>query len=256
MSKHPRHSAADTAPILSLSNITLRVKDGSEERAILDDVSLDIRPGEVVGLVGPSGSGKSTLLTVAGCLQRATSGSARLRSASGEEHDLNVAGATGAKIRRNHIGIVFQQPNLLPSLTVMQQLVMMRRLDRVLGWSPGSKKEAISQAKDLLDAVGLADFEDRKVSALSGGQQARVNIARALMNDPELLLADEPTAALDQKTAGSVTRLLMDVTRDRGIATLYITHDLDQLHGADRIITLVDGKIDRDEPAAQARQHN
>lgn len=236
---------ANKAPVaLELKNISLKVQDGDAERTILDDISLSIRAGEVVGLVGPSGSGKSTLLTIAGCLKTADSGSVTLYS--GDERkpiDLAVRGGQAAAIRRNHIGIVFQQPNLLPALTLKQQLLAMRRLGRVFGWPAGGRRAAERRAEELLDAVGLAGFGDRRVSQLSGGQQARVNVARALMNNPEVLLVDEPTAALDQKTAGAVTRLIMNVTRKMGVATLYITHDLGQLHGADRIVEMVDGKL-------------
>lgn len=245
------------APVaLALKNISLTVQDGDNERTILDDISLKIRAGEVVGLVGPSGSGKSTLLTIAGCLKSADAGSVTLYStkqdsngAGADENaerkaiDLSARGADAAKIRREHIGIVFQQPNLLPALTVKQQLIAMRRLGRVFGWPAGGRREAEKRADELLEAVGLAGLGNRRVSQLSGGQQARVNVARALMNEPEVLLVDEPTAALDQKSAGAVTRMIMDVTRKMGVATLYITHDLGQLHGADRIVEMVDGKL-------------
>ena len=241
---------------LALKNISLTVQDGDNERTILDDISLKIRAGEVVGLVGPSGSGKSTLLTIAGCLKSADTGHVTLystkqdangagadESAERKAIDLSARGADAAKIRREHIGIVFQQPNLLPALTVKQQLIAMRRLGRVFGWPAGGRREAEKRADELLEAVGLTGLGNRRVSQLSGGQQARVNVARALMNEPEVLLVDEPTAALDQKSAGAVTRLIMDVTRKMGVATLYITHDLGQLHGADRIVEMVDGKL-------------
>lgn len=245
------------APVaLALKNISLTVQDGDNKRTILDGISLKIRAGEVVGLVGPSGSGKSTLLTIAGCLKSADAGHVTLysnkqdsngagagESAERKAIDLSARGADAAKIRREHIGIVFQQPNLLPALTVKQQLIAMRRLGRVFGWPAGGRREAEKRAGELLEAVGLAGLGERRVSQLSGGQQARVNVARALMNEPEVLLVDEPTAALDQKSAGAVTRLIMDVTRKMGVATLYITHDLGQLHGADRIVEMVDGKL-------------
>lgn len=245
-------SNAHNAPVaLELKNISLKVQDGENERTILDDISLSIRAGEVVGLVGPSGSGKSTLLTIAGCLKTADSGTVTLYSgARGEPIDLSVRGGQAAVVRREHIGIVFQQPNLLPALTVKQQLLAMRRLGRVFGWPAGGRRAAEERADELLKAVGLAGFGNRRISQLSGGQQARVNIARALMNEPEVLLVDEPTAALDQKTAGAVTRLIMDVTRKMGVATLYITHDLGQLHGADRIVEMVDGKLQPSESVA------
>ena len=245
------------APVaLVLKNISLTVQDGENKRTILDDISLKIRAGEVVGLVGPSGSGKSTLLTIAGCLKSADTGHVTLYSTKQDANDagadesaertaidLSARGADAAKVRREHVGIVFQQPNLLPALKVKQQLIAMRRLGRVFGWPAGGRREAEKRADELLEAVGLEGLGDRRVSQLSGGQQARVNVARALMNEPEVLLVDEPTAALDQKSAGAVTRLIMDVTRKMGVATLYITHDLGQLHGADRIVEMVDGKL-------------
>lgn len=236
---------ANQAPaVLELKNISLSVPDGEAQRAILDDITLTVHAGEVVGLVGPSGSGKSTLLTVAGCLQRADSGSATLYSgAANASIDLGIRGAEAAAVRRDHIGIVFQQPNLLPALTVKQQLMAMRRLGRVFGWPAGGREDAERRAEELLASVGLEGLESRRVSQLSGGQQARVNLARALMNEPEVLLVDEPTAALDQKSAGTVTRLIMEVTKELGVATLYITHDMGQLHGADRIVEMVDGKL-------------
>ena len=241
---HTHSNSSDNRVALALENINLKVRDGEHERTILDDVSLQVHAGEVVGLVGPSGSGKSTLLTIAGALKSADSGTATLYSrAKGEAIDLAVRGAEAAEIRRNHIGIVFQQPNLLPVLTVKQQLLAMRRLGRVFGWPKGGRAAAEERAAELLDAVGLQGMEDRKVAQLSGGQQARVNIARALMNNPEVLLVDEPTAALDQKNAGAVTRLIMDVTHKMQVATIYITHDMDQLHGADRIVEMVDGSL-------------
>ena len=128
----------------------------------------------------------------------------------------------------------------------------MRRLGRVFGWPAGGRRETEKRADQLLEAVGLEGLGDRRVSQLSGGQQARVNVARALMNEPEVLLVDEPTAALDQKSAGAVTRLIMDVTRKMGVATLYITHDLGQLHGADRIVEMVDGKLQASDAALVA----
>ena len=249
------------APVaLALKNISLTVQDGENKRTILDDISLKIRAGEVVGLVGPSGSGKSTLLTIAGCLKSADTGHVTLYST---KQDANGAGAdesaertaidlSAAKVRREHVGIVFQQPNLLPALTVKQQLIAMRRLGRVFGWPAGGRREAEKRADELLEAVGLEGLGDRRVSQLSGGQQARVNVARALMNELEVLLVDEPTAALDQKSAGAVTRLIMDVTRKMGVATLYITHDLGQLHGADRIVEMVDGKLQASDAALVA----
>lgn len=126
----------------------------------------------------------------------------------------------------------------------------MRRISSILRWTRGSRREAEARADELLEAVGLAEMANRKVSQLSGGQQARVNIARALMNSPEVLLVDEPTAALDQKSARMVTALIMKMTHEMGIATLYITHDRGQLHGADHVVEMVDGHLQSADVAA------
>lgn len=230
-------------PVLRLRGITKTVPDGEKRRELLKGIDLDLYRGEIVGLIGPSGSGKSTLLTISGWLQSADSGTGHLFTRDGKDIPLTVKGSVAAKIRREHIGIVFQQPNLLSALTVREQLLAVKRLGAVFGWAGSSRREAETRASELLEAVGLKGLENRKVSQLSGGQQARVNVARALMNSPEILLVDEPTAALDQETAAAVTKLIMDVTRERGVATLYATHDYAQLRDADRVIEMVDGEI-------------
>lgn len=225
---------------LELNNVTLDIRDGATTRRLLDGITLTAAPGEVVGITGPSGSGKSTLLAIAGCLQDTTAGSATLNGTK-----LTVAG--GARLRRERIGIVFQQPNLLPALTVLEQLELMPRLDRILPPSRATRQEAEARALELLDAVGLAQHADRKVSSLSGGQQARVNLARALMYSPELLLVDEPTAALDRENAAQVTELICKMAHQTDAATLYVSHDAAQLDSLDRVVRLVDGKIEEPE---------
>lgn len=233
---------------LAIRDVSLDVPDGASTRRVLDEVSLDVAAGEVVAVTGPSGSGKSTLLAVAGCLQAPDSGTVRLTT-DGGDIDLTARGSAAARIRRDHVGLVFQQPNLLPALTVREQLVVMTRLGRVFPPSARARRAAGERAGELLDAVGLASLGDRRVSTLSGGQQARVNLARALMNSPELLLVDEPTAALDREAARMVTDLVIDVTRRFGAATLYVTHDPGQADRADRVLEMVDGRLGEKEPA-------
>ena len=234
---------------LRMSGVTLDVRDGQTTRRILDGVSLDVAAGEIVAITGPSGSGKSTLLAAAGCLQRVDEGVATLTTPDGDI-DLGVGGGAAARVRREHVGIVFQQPNLLPALTVREQLILMTRLGRVLPPAARAWRAARERADELLDAVGLVELADRRVSTLSGGQQARVNIARALMNEPELLLVDEPTAALDRAAAQTVTDLVIDVTRRFDAATLYVTHDPGQAERADRVLDMVDGRLGEKQTAA------
>ncbi|QDZ43295.1 ABC transporter ATP-binding protein [Corynebacterium sp. sy039] len=252
--------------MLDLHNITLDIQDGSTTRRLLDNVSLRIEDGEVVGLTGPSGSGKSTLLAVAAGLQHPTGGRAVLNgslelatpharsrvgrnvkagysSRSSRNSRANHASRSGAALRRRTIGIVFQQPNLLPALTAKEQLLVMHRLEHPFGLSRRRWRDSSRRASELLANVGLADKENARVSELSGGQQARVNLARALMNDPQLLLIDEPTAALDTQAATAVTDLIMDIAHQRRIPVLYVSHDQAQLERVDRVETMVDGRM-------------
>lgn len=222
---------------LHVSNLNLTVADGSTSRTLLNNITFDVQPGEVVGITGPSGSGKSTLLTVLGCLQSADSGTATL----GDIDLLNPQNR--AALRRNHLGIVFQQPNLLPSLTVLDQLLLIPRLGRILPPSRSARTQHKDKALSLLNSIGLGDLAKRKVSELSGGQQARVNLARALMNSPKLLLVDEPTAALDQHSASEVTELIVSMAHQYNAPTLFVSHDMDAVNTLDRSIELVDGHL-------------
>ncbi|GFK19160.1 ABC transporter ATP-binding protein [Corynebacterium glutamicum] len=222
---------------LHVSNLNLTVADGSTSRTLLNNITFDVQPGEVVGITGPSGSGKSTLLAVLGCLQSADSGTATL----GDIDLLNPQNR--AALRRNHLGIVFQQPNLLPSLTVLDQLLLIPRLGRILPPSRSARTQHKDKALSLLNSIGLSDLAKRKVSELSGGQQARVNLARALMNSPKLLLVDEPTAALDQHSASEVTELIVSMAHQYNAPTLFVSHDMDAVNTLDRSIELVDGHL-------------
>ena len=222
---------------LHVSNLNLTIADGSTSRTLLNNITFDVQPVEVVGITGPSGSGKSTLLAVLGCLQSADSGTATL----GDIDLLNPQNR--AALRRNHLGIVFQQPNLLPSLTVLDQLLLIPRLGRILPPSRSARTQHKDKALSLLNSIGLGDLAKRKVSELSGGQQARVNLARALMNYPKLLLVDEPTAALDQHSASEVTELIVSMAHQYNAPTLFVSHDMDAVNTLDRSIELVDGHL-------------
>ncbi|QYR16613.1 ABC transporter ATP-binding protein [Corynebacterium glutamicum] len=222
---------------LHVSNLNLTIADGSTSRTLLNNITFDVQPGEIVGITGPSGSGKSTLLAVLGCLQSADFGTATL----GDIDLLNPQNRPA--LRRNHLGIVFQQPNLLPSLTVLDQLLLIPRLGRILPPSRSARTQHKDKALSLLNSIGLGDLAKRKVSELSGGQQARVNLARALMNSPKLLLVDEPTAALDQHSASEVTELIVSMAHQYNAPTLLVSHDMDAVNTLDRSIELVDGHL-------------
>ena len=218
---------------LKLSNVTLEYPDGDSVLRALDDVSLEVRRGEFVSLVGPSGSGKSSLLAVAATLVRPTAGSVVV--AGRDAGALPDAGLTA--LRRDSIGIIFQQPNLLPSLTAVEQLLIAAHL------RAEPLREARDRAEGLLGRVGLGSVLDKRPHQLSGGQRQRVNIARALMASPAVLLVDEPTAALDHERSGEVVRLLRQVTDEFGVATLMVTHDTGMVAYTDAVATMRDGRL-------------
>lgn len=225
--------------VLELDHVSMEFPDGDGVVKALDDVSFTVDGGEFVAVTGPSGSGKSTLLAVAGLLLTPTSGRVLLdgREVTGKRR------STRTDLRRNRIGFVFQQPHLLGSLTAREQLEMVARLsgDR----SAAAKKRALS----LLDEVGLSAVADRRPAALSGGQRQRVGIARALMNQPRLLLVDEPTSALDHDRGLAIIDLLRGLTVERGVGTVVVTHDLATLGEHDEVVRIVDGRIS--EPVAR-----
>ncbi len=204
---------------LQLEHTNLSFPDGDEQRAILTDVSLRVEPGEVVALTGASGSGKSTLLAVAALLQRPDSGSVII---AGQVAPLERESQRTA-LRRNHIGVVYQAANLLPSLTSLEQLELVAHIDGRLDAS------AKLRARELLVTVGLEHRLGARPSELSGGERQRVGIARALMNEPDVLLADEPTASLDDERGHAIMELLTQQAAEHNTATLVITHAVDQI---------------------------
>ncbi|MEU4874511.1 ABC transporter ATP-binding protein [Streptomyces sp. NPDC021608] len=218
---------------LNLTGITLTYPDGDTRLTALDHVTLDVPRGTLTAVIGPSGSGKSSLLAVAATLITPDAGVVAIdgRTTTG------LTRGELTELRRHTIGIVFQQPHLIPSLTAAEQLQVVARTD---GHSP---RTARGRARELLDAVGLADRADRRPHQLSGGQRQRVNIARALMNDPAVLLVDEPCSALDHARGAAVIDLITRLTHEQATATVLVTHDPAHLTAADRIAEVRDGRL-------------
>ncbi|MBS1882492.1 MAG: ABC transporter ATP-binding protein [Actinobacteria bacterium] len=223
---------------LALRGVTVGVPDGGGVRTLLDAVALELAPGEVVAIAGASGSGKSTLLAVAGLLRRADAGEVEIAGVAAAGLSERRRGA----LRAEHVGIVFQSANLLPSLTAGEQLEMVARIRGERG------REVRARARELLAEVGLADRAGQLPGELSGGERQRVGIARALMSRPSLLLADEPTAALDAALSAEIATLLVTTARGRGIACLLASHDEAPLASADRLLELRGGALRESTP--------
>ena len=206
----------------------------------LNGINLTINEGDFTAIVGPSGSGKSTLMNILGCLDVVSSGTYTLNNIPIQNYDED----TLAEIRNKQIGFVFQQFNLLPNFSALENVIIPMTYARV------PKKIREKKAAELLAQVGLADRIYHKPTELSGGQQQRVSIARALANDPHILLADEPTGALDQKTGQEVLALLSSLNK-QGKTVIIITHDMNVARYAKRIVTLRDGVIESDTEAGE-----
>lgn len=218
---------------LELRDVHVTVTDGPNTLTILDGIDLAVRPGELIAITGASGSGKSTLVAVASLLRRPDSGHVLI-----DGEDLSTSrDRRRATIRRDHIGLVFQSANLFPSLTAIQQLELVAHLD---GKISSDDRE---QAHQLLDTVGLRDRLHHRPSQLSGGERQRVAIARALMGSPSVVLADEPTAALDDARGREVMSLLAELTATRQTATVVITHAPHQLTAPDAALHLTAGTL-------------
>ena len=222
--------------MIQLDRITLTFPDGVDSVIAVDDVSLRVDRGTIVGITGPSGSGKSSLLAVASTLITPDSGSVHI----GEVDATLLSLAEKAQLRRDRLGIVFQQSNLLPALTAREQLVVMGELGGGRR-GPRARRAAGIRADELLDAVGLLGQAGKRPAQLSGGQRQRVNIARALMNNPTVLVVDEPTSALDQERGSSILELIVRLTVEHDTATVLVTHDQRLLPLMDSLHTMVDG---------------
>ncbi|MTL11334.1 ATP-binding cassette domain-containing protein [Nocardia seriolae] len=237
---------------LTVSDQTLTFPDGAERITALDNVHLRVAGGEIAALTGPSGSGKSTLLATVSTLLSPESGRVELETATGTVDLTALSRGDAATLRRSSIGIVFQQSNLIPALTCVEQLEAMVHLGQSWFVSPAMRREARSRARDLLAAVGLSGHENKRPAQLSGGQRQRVNIARALMNDPSLLVIDEPTSALDQERGAAIIDLIVGIVRDHGASTLLVTHDLSPLDQMDSVYRMVDGVLTQQKAALAA----
>jgi len=215
------------------SGITKIYREGTADFRALSDVDLEIRAGELTLLMGPSGSGKTTLLSILGCILRATNGSLEVLGESVEK----LAEAELPRIRRAAIGFVFQGFNLFPALTTVENVALALDVRGV------KRREAETRAAELIREVGLAEKSKSYPADLSGGQKQRVAIARALAGDPPIILADEPTAALDSTSGKNVIELLRRLAHEDGRAVVMVTHDPRVLSYGDRIIHLEDGRI-------------
>ncbi len=232
--------------MIDLRDITLTYPDGEGTITAVDRASLRIRPGGIAAVTGPSGSGKSSLLAVASTLIRPDAGAVLINDVDATR----LSSRETAALRRREIGIVFQQSNLLASLTSLEQLELMNHLETRRG--PRTRRAAARKAGELLDAVGLSAKAHRRPGELSGGERQRVNIARAFMSDPSVLVVDEPTSALDRARGSAIIELLIDLTREHDVATLLVTHDRSHLPAMDAVCTMLDGVLTTDRAAEAA----
>ena len=224
--------AMSSNDFFKMKNIVKQYVVGEEVQTILKGIDLEIREGEFLSILGPSGSGKSTLMNIIGCLDTPTSGEYILHGRTIRDLDEKQL----AHIRSKEIGFIFQQFQLLPRLDAL------KNVELPLIYAGVSPKERTERAQEMLVRVGLKDRMHHYQNQLSGGQQQRVAIARALATNPTLLLADEPTGALDQATGEQVMQLFRELN-DEGRTIIMITHDLNVAKAAQRIVKIVDGQL-------------
>jgi putative ABC transport system ATP-binding protein len=235
--RNPKLEATLGTPVIQARGLSKLYNEGTTQLRALSDVDLDIHSGQLTLLMGPSGSGKTTLLSILGCILRASQGGLELLG----ETVMSMPEKELARIRRQVIGFVFQGFNLFPTLTATENIELALDVRGIQG------KAAHDRAEELLREVGLLDRKNAFPSDLSGGQKQRVAIARALAGDPPIVLADEPTAALDSTSGRAVIELLQRLAHQHGRAVVMVTHDPRVLSYGDRILHLEDGRLMREE---------
>jgi putative ABC transport system ATP-binding protein len=229
------NAAADTTPAIEAFNLTKVYGSGNTEVVAMKDVSLTVARGEVVALLGPSGAGKSTLLTAIGLINPPTAGRIVIGGQPVMEADRALVDLRA--FRRQHLGFIFQKANLIPFLNAVENVQVAMEINDM------SPRAARQRALELLDYLGVADRANNLPDALSGGQQQRAAVARALANQPSLILADEPTAALDSQRGRQVMELFRKVAHERGAAVMVVTHDHRALDVFDKTYEMEDGRL-------------
>lgn len=222
-------------PVLRLQHIAKTYKQGKEEIAVLNGFDLDLYPGKMIALVGPSGSGKSTLLHIAGLLERPSHGEVYI---DGENMTRRRVGIQ-SRCRREKIGFIYQFHHLLSAFTAQENIALPQMMDKA------SRATAMAHARDLLSLVGLGPRAKHRPAELSGGEQQRVAIMRALANSPKIILADEPTGNLDVQTADKVWGQLLEMVKAKNVAALVATHNMELAKRADEIYKLENGMIEK-----------
>jgi ABC-type lipoprotein export system ATPase subunit len=229
-------------PLLEINSLW-RTYAGAQPVHALHDVSFTIQPGEFLAIIGPSGSGKSTLMNVLGLLDTPTQGSLMYHG----EETAHWSEGRKSRFRNEEIGFIFQAHLLLPEFTALENVLMPSRIAGTLN------RETEIKAEALLERIGMGERKHFKPSSLSGGQNQRVAIARALVNQPSIVFADEPTGALDYKTSQAVYDLMRDIHRDEGATFVIVTHERELARKADRVLTMLDGRLQSDETVAHTQ---
>lgn len=224
------------SPIVELDHIRKQYGSAATDQVVLDDVSLRVEAGQSLAIVGVSGSGKTTMLNILGLLDRPTSGTLRL----GGQDVASLDESALAALRNRKIGFVFQMHHLLPQLTVLENVLL-----PVLAQRKSADEPAVARARELLRRVGLEAHANQRPGQLSGGQQQRAAVVRALINQPEILLADEPTGALDHGSSQSLADLLVELNSTDALTLIVVTHNLELAGRMRQVYELRDGKLSR-----------